>query len=244
MVEQQSGSAHQPEEDGRTTISRWSRAAAACGIGYVILDAVALGLWPIADPGAPASEVFASFGGPPSAPFRVGQFLTVLAALLFLPFAARIWSAARRAEGVAGPLSILMLMGSVIVVIAQLAGVATFSALALRAGNGLSEMEAITLFDLGQALLILVWVGGAVFLAAVAALSLRLGVLPGWLGVSAALIAVAFLVVVPIPTVGIKDIPASLFYLWVIAAGIVLMRTPRKVAAAVPYAAETLSATG
>jgi hypothetical protein len=241
--------AEQPRElnqrggDERTAITVWARAAAACGIVYVILDAIGLGLWPIPDPGASRSAIASAFTGAASAQMRVGQFLSVLAALLFLPFAVRVWSASRRVEGVSGPLSAIMLTGSLILVISQLAGVATFNALALRAGHGLSGAEAITLFDLGQAFFVVVWTGGAVFTGAVAALSLRQGVLPAWLGITAAIVAVGFLAVVPVPTSGIKDVPASLFYLWVLAAGIVLMRTPRSAASTVPSAAETSSAT-
>jgi hypothetical protein len=84
----------------------------------------------------------------------------------------------------------------------------------------------MTLFDLAQALLFLFWAGGTLFLVASAILSLKLGALPRWLGGAAAIIA-GLSLIAPVST-QLLHIPATLFYLWVLAASIVLLRTPHE----------------
>jgi hypothetical protein len=205
------------------------RIGAACGVAFVLLQSAALGFmssggWP--DLGAPKADIVKAFAATPTTQLWIGAYLSVLAALCFIPFAARVTTSLRCAEGGSGWLSTVALAGGLLVVVAELGGAGAVNALLTRAGHSLSTAEAMTLFDLAQALLFLFWAGGTLFMAASAVLSLTLHALPRWLGGSAAAIAVVSLIA-PAST-QLLHIPASLFYLWVIAASIVLMRMPRE----------------
>jgi glucan phosphoethanolaminetransferase (alkaline phosphatase superfamily) len=118
------------------------------------------------------------------------------------------------------------LAGGLLLVAVELSGGAVVNALLTRAGHDLTSAEAMSLFDLAQALLFLFWAGATLFLAASAVLSLKLQALPRWLGGAAAVI-VAVSLIAPAST-QLLHVPATLFYLWVVAASIVLIRTPRE----------------
>ena len=216
----------------------WPRIGAACGLAFVLLQSVALGCMSSGgwlDPGAAPAAIVTAFAGPPSRPLWIGAYLSVLAALCFIPFTARVTTSLRRADVVAGVgwLPTTALAGGWLLVAVEVSGAGAISALLARAGHALSTAEALTLFDLAQALLFLFWAGGVIFLGAVAALSLTRRVLPRWLGGTAAVIAVVFLVAAPLSP-HLLHLPATLFYLWVAATSVVLLRASQEPSAEGP----------
>lgn len=215
------------QQGERPAYGPWSRIGAASGIAFVLLQFAALGFMSSGgwlDPGAAKADIVKAFAGTPSSELWIGAYLSVLAALSFIPFAARVITRSRHTEGESGWLSSIALAGAFLLVAAELSGAGTVNALLTRAGHNLSAAEAMTLFDLAQALLFLYWAGCSLFLGASAALSLKRHVLPRWLGGAAALIA-ALCLIAPTSTL-LLHVPATLFYLWVIASGIVLLRMP------------------
>ena len=214
---------------------QWPRIGAACGLAFVVLQSVALGFMSSGgwlDPGAAPADIVKAFAGLPSRPLWIGAYLSVLAALCFIPFTARVATSLRRADVAAGWLPTTALAGGWLLVAAEVSGAGAITALLARAGHALSPAEALTLFDLAQALLFLFWAGGAIFLGAVAVLSLTRRVLPRWLGGTAAAIAAVFLVAAPVSP-DLLHLPATRFYLWVAATSVVLLRAPCETAAEV-----------
>jgi hypothetical protein len=229
MVDVQVRENVQQEEHAGRADGLWLQVGAAAGLAFVLLQSLALGFmspggW--LDPGASKADIVKAFAGMPASQLWIGAYLSVLAALCFIPFAARVVTVLRRADGASGWLSTTALAGGILLVAAELGGAAAVNALLTRAGHDLSSAEAMTLFDLAQALLFLFWAGGTLFLAASAVLSLKFRALPRWLGGAAAGIA-ALSLIAPAST-QLLHIPATLFYLWVIAASIALMRVPRE----------------
>lgn len=229
MVDLQVPESNQQQENAVRADGLWLRIGAACGLAFVLLQSAALGFMSAGgwlDPGASKADIVKAFAGTPSSQLWIGAYLSVLAALCFIPFAARVATSLRRAEGASGWLWTVALAGGFLLVASELGGAGAVNALLTRAGDNLSTAEAMSLFDLAQALLFLFWAGGTLFLAASAVLSLRLRALPRWLGGAAAVIAAVSLIA-PAST-QLLHIPATLFYLWVIAASIVLMRMSRE----------------
>lgn len=229
MVDPPVRESNQPRVDEEGVDGLWPRIGATCGLGFVVLQTAALafmssGGW--LDPGTSRVDILKEFARTPSSQLWIGAYFSVLAALCFIPFAARVITTLHDADGPSGWLSTTALAGAILLVGAEISGAGAVDALLARAGHGLSSAEAMTLFDLAQALLFLFWVGGTLFLAASAVLSLKLRALPWWLGGAAAVIA-ALSLIAPVST-QLLHIPATLFYLWVIAASIVLLRMPRE----------------
>ena len=229
MVDVQVRESNRQEEYAVRADGLWPRIGAAAGLAFVVLQSAALGFMSSGgwlDPGASKADIVKAFAGTPPSRLWIGAYLSILAALCFIPFTARVVTVLQRAEGPSGWLSRSALAGGLLLVAAELGGAGGVNALLTRAGHDLSSSEAMTLFDLAQALLFLFWAGGALFLAASAVLSLKLRALPRWLGGAAAGIAAVSLIA-PAST-QLLHVPATLFYLWVIAASIVLMRMPRE----------------
>lgn len=134
------------------------------------------------------------------------------------------------------------LVPSTVVVVA--AGVAT--ALLMGAGGAglaatfrardLDASAAGVLFGLANGLFVISWFALAAFLifAGVGALSSR--ALPRWLAWAGLLIACGYLVAGAAPLSKLALIPHLLFYMWVVAVGVVLLRSPARIGD-IPYAA-------
>lgn len=229
MVDVQVRDSNEQQLNAERADGLWPRIGAACGLLFVVLQSAALGFMSSGgwlDPGASRADIVKTFAGTPASQLWIGAYLSVLAALCFVPFAARVITTLQGAERTSGWLSTTALAGAILLVGAEISGAGAVSALLMRAGHGLSPAEAMSLFDLAQALLFLFWAGATLFLAASAILALKLGALPGWLGGAAATIA-ALSLIAPAST-QLLHVPATLFYLWVITASIVLLRLPRE----------------
>ena len=227
MVNAQVQESNRQRESAERADAPWPRIGAACGLAFVLLQFTALGFMSSGgwlDPGASKADIVKAFARTPSSQLWIGVYLSALAAFCFIPFGVRVATSRSRGEPGSEWLSTVALGGGFLLVAAELSGVGAVDALLTRAGHNLSTAEAMTLFDLAQALLFLFWVGGTLFLAASAVLPWQFRTLPRWLGGAAAVIA-ALSLISPAST-QLLHIPATMFYLWVIAASIILMRVP------------------
>ncbi len=144
----------------------------------------------------------------------------VLALLLFVPFLAYLFSVLRSAEQRAGWLPVTMLAAGMLAITVKV--VSIVPVIAIRRG-GVDASLHPALQELADAAFIVSLPALGICLAAVAAVGLRTGVLPAWLGWFAAVTAP--LLVANGFAVGGDQGPAFvLFLLWTLVAGIVLLR--------------------
>ena len=215
------------------------RLGAACGILSVVLEFVGLGIAAVSSPGLVDStlatsegEIARAFSSPATAGVWVGLYLQVVAFLLFVVFAARLWATLRRAEGGAGWVSNVVLGAGVLFAGITLLALAFWGMADYQAGPSVNVEVAMVLNVLHIGTYNLSWAAQALFLAAAAVVVLRTRALPGWLGWSAAGISVGSLAGVAVPTGSLAEIPAFLFLIWVVAVSIVLMRRTDEVSPA------------
>ncbi len=165
--------------------------------------------------------------------------LQTLGMLFIILFVARVWATLRRAEGNPAWLSATALVAGVIFNAASLGATAAERAIDLGAGHGLDVSAAVGLVDLNGAFFRLGAFAALLFLAAVAAVTLRWHALPAWLGWSAAVIATLILVGQAIGTGRLGQGAAFLFVFWMLATSVVLLIRPEpsRVSEPIPVAA-------
>ena len=225
-------SSARPAPAGHTTSGRLGlRLGAACGLAHVVLEFVGFGIGAASgsyaiDSYSSTAEIAKAIAQPATIGGWIGAYLEVVAFLAFIAFAARLWATLRRAEGEPAWLAATALGAGLLFVGLTLVAFAAGGAAYYRAGHGLDVQVARALSDVGQACFILTWAVGAVFLGASALVILGWRALPRWLGWSAALLALTLLAAVAVPTSTLAMIPVFLFYGWLVAASIVLLREP------------------
>lgn len=170
----------------------------------------------------------------------VGLYLTVIGSLLFVVFSARLWATLRQAEGDPGIASAAAFGSGILYVGVTLVSLVFIGAERLAAGRGIDLELARILNSLNSGTYIVSWGAASLFLATTADVVLATRALPGWLGWSAAAIAVALLLAMTVPTFGLAVMAPFLFVLWVLVAAIVLLRRTSEVPES---AAETGGAT-
>jgi hypothetical protein len=205
-----------------------NRLAAACGLGYVLLAMIGNPLRAAGDetdasaPAAVAGRWLVAH--PPDASRWAGELLVGLAFLCAIPFVARLHTALRAAEGGSGLFSAIALdAGLVMIAIgfaAQLPLVTAFH----YADKGLDPELAGVLISLNDFAFVTAWAIYSLLLGASAVVILRTRALPRWLGWSAAGIAALLLGSIPFA----MSAPPTfiLFFAWVVAVSIVLIRRP------------------
>jgi hypothetical protein len=149
------------------------------------------------------SKIVKAYADPMGNGVWVGSYLTLLALAAFAVFAAWLFRG-----HVAGQLA----AGAYIAM--TLAAVAANFVLDYRAGHGMSAQTTLSFFYLQEALFILTWAGSAAVLA--------LAPVSGWLRYTARTLAALCLLAVAMPKAGWAQFPPTLFYIWVLAAGITL----------------------
>jgi Domain of unknown function (DUF4386) len=154
-----------------------------------------------------------------SARIWAGGYVEFLGYLVFLPFAAWLWSTLRDAEGEGGWLAATWLSGAVVFLAMGLSSFAAFAA-ALHHGRELDAQELTTLTAAGSWAYFLSWPAAAVALGGAAAVALRTSVLPRWLAWLGALFSLVLLVAVPLRLAGVD----ALFLAWGAAVGAVQLR--------------------
>jgi hypothetical protein len=211
-----------------TTLERYGLAA---GIVFVILIVVAALIGGSPPKPTDGALKIGSFFRDNQDALKVGSYLNGLAAVAFLWFLGALWAHLRRAEGTAGRVSVIALVG----------GIGTL-ALAF-VGNGISAFVALYVDDLGPTgtkafyLLAVVFLAFAsftlaVFVAAVSVLILRYRFVERWLGWIGAALALLWLVA----GVGVADDNTAIFtvgfiafliwVVWILILAVLLLTRP------------------
>lgn len=208
---------------------RWEQLAASGGIAYVVLQLIAQGLIQIggAEPSfnAPAGEIVIFFENRDQLLFNTGDFLSSLSMLAFIWFLGALWARLRRHEEAPAWMS-LVAFGSALAGVAVSMASNGWGLAVFRIEEGLDPQLARYLFDEGNLGFVTLWVFLAGFLLATGIVALRDGALPRWLGWFGLVTGTALLIgraFWDLPS-GSIFVPYILFYIWLIAASIVLIR--------------------
>lgn len=212
---------------------RWEQIGAAGGLLFVALQLAGQsliqlgGAEPVFNAGTGEIEAFFLSRHPQLAP--VGGFLSLLSAIAFLWFLGVLWAALRRREGEPGWLS-LVAFACGVAGIATLLGEGGWELALLRVNDGLQGETARLLFDQGNATFANFWILLAGLLLATGVLTVRDGALPRWLGWFALVLSPALLAARAawFAGSGAKFLPYGLFWVWLVAASVLLMREARR----------------
>lgn len=200
---------------------------AIAGITFPILQMTAQGLIQVGgvEPSfaAPAPEILQFFQNRDPALFDIGTYLSAISMIVFLWFVAVLWDELRKVEGEAGWLAVIAL-GSGIVAASAFMESGGWPLAVFRVGEGLEPEIARTLFDAGNFNFANIWVSlGSMVLAAGIVISSS-GTFPKWLGWASILLAIGLVLARVIWTSQAAFIPYTLFWLWMIALGIIFLR--------------------
>jgi hypothetical protein len=124
-------------------------------------------------------------------------------------------------------LSVVFLLGAILTVGMQLVAGGAGVAAAIRIGPGLDVVEAGTLADLATGFFVVSWVPVAVMCLAAGLAAIVAHALPSWLGWTALLVSVGFFVGEAAPLSPIWYAPNFLYFAWILAVSVVLLRSGR-----------------
>jgi len=212
------------------TDSAWRKTGAWGAIAFVILQLVGQSLIQIggAEPAfnAGAGEIMEFFEARNVALFNAGGYLSIVSMIAFLWFLGGLWATLREAEGSPAWLSLVAGGSGAVGVAVVSAGGAAWGLAVFRLEEGLDPAMARLLFDQGNLAFANFWVFLAGLLLATAVVVLRRGGLPRWLGWFAAAAAVALLVgrAFWASPSGMIFVPYMLFWIWLIATGVAMLR--------------------
>jgi hypothetical protein len=203
----------------------WERTAAIAAFAYVVLSMASQGLIQIggAEPAldAPAGEIVEFFEARNPQLFEAGVYLQLLAIAAFVWFLGGFWATLRRAEGQTPWLS-LVAVGSGLVFLGMLSG--GWHLAVFRIDEGLDPQIARLAFDMGNMAFANAWVPLGSMMLATGMIALSTGVLPRWMGWSAVAVGVGLLAARVVWTLFIAFVPWMLFWFWLIALSVILLR--------------------
>jgi hypothetical protein len=217
------------------TKHRWIQIGATGGIVFVALQLVGQALIQVggSEPpfDAPAGEIATFFMNRDLSLSMIGGYLSVLSVIAFFGFIGALWEALSHHEGEPSWLSLVAFACGVTGIATMLGGGGWELAL-LRIDEGMEHQVVRLLFDQGNFAFANLWVSLAGMLLATAVVAIRDGALPRWLGWFGLVLAMAFLLAraVWFTASGIKFMPYVLFWFWLIATSIALVRRARNVA--------------
>jgi hypothetical protein len=209
--------------------SRLQQIGAAGGIAFVILQMASQSLIQVggAEPrfGAPAEEILQFFARRDPQLFAIADYLSALSLIAWLWFIGSLWKALRQAEGESAWLSTIAL-GSGLMVIGAATVVGVGWPLAVfRVSEGLDPQIARLHFDMASFAFVGMWASLASFLLATSVIILRTALFPRWVGWLGEGIAVGLLVARAFwASSQIAILPYLLFWLWLIATSVALIR--------------------
>jgi len=209
--------------------SRLQQIGAAGGIAFVILQIVSQSLIAVggAEPpfGAPAEEILPFFASRDPQLFAIADYLSALSLIAWLWFLGSLWKALRQAEGESAWLSTIALGSGLMVIGAATVGGVGWPLAVFRVNEGLDPQIARLHFDLANFAFAGIWVALASFLLATSVIILRTAVFPGWVGWFGGGIAVSLLVARAFwASSQIAFLPYFLFWLWLLATSVALIR--------------------
>jgi hypothetical protein len=210
-------------QEDRMTEDRLSRLGPLSGVLFVVLEMAGFAVGSAGGRanvtlGDPSSKVLKAFADPVGSGVWVGAYLELASLAAFAVFAA--WLLRSRS----GPLATAGVIAAASYVAVTVVSLVVGDVLEYRAGHGMGAQETLALFDLQSGLYAASWGIGGAFLA--------LAPTTGWLRRSALAIAALSLVAMAAPKASAAQMPAMLFFLWILVAGIALARRPAPVASA------------
>lgn len=202
---------------------------AVAAIAFPILQMVAQGLIQVggAEPpfSAPAAEIVTFFQNRNPTLFAIGAYISILSLVAFLWFLGVLWDELRTVESGSGWLS-LIAVGSGLVTASALSGSGGWPLAVFRIGEGLDPQIARLLFDQGNLNFANIWVSLGSMVLAVGLVVRGSDRFPKWLGWGSILLAIALLLARAVWTSSIAFAPYVLFWVWMIALGIIFLRRP------------------
>lgn len=209
---------------------RWIRIGGVGALLFVILQTIGQSMLQAGgmEPSfaAPAEEILSFFAGKDPGLFAAGSYLSVISFVPFLFFVCSLWVVLRRAEGGEGILSTFTLVTGAVSAAANVGG-GDWELAVMRVSGGLDPHTATLIFDLGNRGFANVWVLlGAMMLAAnLVVLQSDRAPFPRWTGWFGLLTGAGMIAArVVWASSGIVFVPYMLFYIWLLAVGISLLR--------------------
>jgi hypothetical protein len=203
---------------------------AACGILYVILMVVGheVLIMSVQTPreGASAEQIAQYFANEVTSRTIAGAYLEFIGICCFVFFIGSLWSILRKAEGDAGVFSTVALGGGLLTAGIKLAGAFPIIAAASMAPEVVHPEILQMLIGMNDAAFHITFFTNAILLSATATIVIQTGVLPRWLGWTAAILALGlFSGAAVIWTFPFAFVPALLSLLWIAATSVALMRS-------------------
>jgi hypothetical protein len=204
-----------------------SVATGVAGIGSLVLVGVSQALSTARGGGepafdAPAADILSFFEAQNETLTAVGSFLGLLAVLAIAWFLAGVWVVLRRAEGDPAWRSVVALVSGVVFVVLLFTPgweLATF-----RTGDEVDPQIARLAFDTGNLGFANSWLALGSFLLAAGWIFLTARSLPNWLGWTALLAALGFLIGRAFWTTSIWLVPYTIYWGWTVAVSVLLLR--------------------
>ena len=207
----------------------WTRAGGVGGIVFFASLVVLIALMPlshsITEPAfdAPSSAFLAYAKSEADLPFALG-LVGVLGLFGFALFAAVLTARFRVAEKPSDVAPTLVLLAAAIFIALWLAELGIGFAHTFRRSD-LDATSASVLSGLSNGIFVVSWSAIAAFLAASGFAALWTRALPPWLGWSALVIGIGLFLAAAAPLTAIWFFPYFLFFIWVLATSVVLLRT-------------------
>jgi hypothetical protein len=199
---------------------------AAGGIAYPVMQLIAQGLIQVggAEPPFTASsqEILDFFQARDLTLFQTGGYLSTLSVVAFLWFLGALWDTLRSEEGGNGWMSTIA-FGSGLISAASLTEGGWFLAI-FRLNEGLDPQIARLLFDAGNFNFATSWITIGSLVLASGLIIKASSRFPKWLGGSSILLAVGLFLARVVWTSQIAFAPYVLYWAWLIALGVLLMR--------------------
>lgn len=208
----------------------WRKLGGWSAIVYVVLEITGQMMFQVGggEPAfnAPAAEVVGFFTTRDPGLVSMGGYLVMLASVAFLWFLGSLWATLREAESPPAWLSLVAVASAVTGLASSVATAGSWPIAVFRMHD--DPALAMALFDTGNFGFANSWVWTASFLLATAVVALRSGVFSRVLGWGAVVTAVLLLLARAVwaaPT-GMIFVPLMLYWVWLIAVGVVLIRRP------------------
>lgn len=188
--------------------------------GFALIGAAGFAL----EPGASTRDVAGAVSDGNASLALTGLYVDTLGSLLFVVFAACLWSRLRRSEGEPGWVPLAAFGAALAMVTAGLGDKAAFYAIFSRADAGLDANVAAALYDTSVGFFTLSHALGGLFLLLTGVAALRSGALATWLARAGIAVGVASIASAAAPESTAGQMVFPFVALWIIAASIALLR--------------------
>jgi hypothetical protein len=220
-----------------SAFERWGLLAGPAFVVVMVVGFVVSGSSP--DPDSRTAKIVSYLGSSSQYHKNIaGALLILLAGLLLITFVAAVRSVVHEAEGPSGWLAALALGAGAASTVLLILAILLFTVPAISAHDAAKHGATLepSIYRFSQDLGYMSWVAstvlGAALVWAVAAAALRTGLLPRWF-------AWVSIVVGVICLAAVLFFPIMLFYLWILIAGLLLLRHRRRFSTTTPVTATT-----